>query len=109
MADPLSIISLAIELISTGVSTAAHIRNISNSVHLLSPTENALREVNGALPIFFLKWFLPDTLGQLERIDQSVLPGSDKVVLAFKDSYTSDCTQTAVAVSTSGVQDKFVT
>ena len=107
MADPLSVVSAVIELITVGVRTLAYLRDISNPVYVLSPTEQAFREFNGAITLRLLKWFLPDTLEQLERIDQSVLPGSDEVVLAFKNSYISDCTQTAVAVRFSGVHNRF--
>ena len=107
--DPLSVarsVSSVIALALVGLRTAAKLRKISNSVYLSSPTESALRKYNGAFAIWILKWFLPDTLEQLERIDQTVLPGRDEVVLAFKNSYISDCTQTAVAVSFSGVQNE---
>ena len=96
--DPLRLSTALIGLLQSYVQVTAYLVNSTSSVFLSSPTEKALRESIGTFRLLVLKWFLPDTLEQLERRDQSVLPGSDEVVLAFKNSYTSDCTQTAVAV-----------
>ena len=98
MADPLSSVGAILGLLSFGLRATASLAQISNSIYLTSPTRRALRKSIGKYAYFVVKLVLADTIDQLERIDQSVLPGSEEVVLAFKNSYISDCTQTAVAV-----------
>ena len=97
--DPLSITTAVISLVSTGIQVLRYVADTRNSVYVLSPTQQRLIKTHGRVATIALKRFLPDTWENLEKINQRILPGSEEIVLAFKTSYISDCTQTAVAVS----------
>ena len=95
-------ISSTITAVSVLVTASSTYRSLLLRIYLLSsaPTQKKLCKSYGALIALGVTSFLPNAAEQWERIDE-LLAEPEEVIFAFQRSYTSDCTQTAVAVSIS--------
>ena len=96
MTDPISIASLAIGTASLGLQVFDGIRKFNQ---FQQPAEARLRTHYGGFPTLMVKILMPDAFQRVQLVEDRIFPGDDEVVIAFRNSYISDCNMTAVAVS----------
>ena len=100
MADPFSIVTGIFGVLEYAFTAGTDYNRLLTKISRSSPSpvQQKLRNIHGPRLAFCVTYLLPETIKQWERID-GLLSEKDEVLLAFQRSYTSDCTQTAVAVS----------
>ena len=95
--DPISAVGSVIGAASLGFQIFDGIRK-SNQL-LQQPAEARLRTHYGGFPTLMVKILMPDAFQRVQLVEDRIFPGDDEVVIAFRNSYISDCNMTAVAVS----------
>jgi hypothetical protein len=99
MADPISVVGSVIGAASLGFQIFDGIRK--SNQFLQQPAEAGLRTHYGVFPTLMVKILMPDVFQRVQLVEDRIFPGDDEVVIAFRNSYISDCNMTAVAVSLS--------
>lgn len=95
MADPISVLSSVISIASLGFQIFDGIRKFNQ--FLQQPAEARLRTHYGVFPTLMVKILMPDVFQRVQLVEDRIFPGDDEVVIAFRNSYISDCNMTAVA------------
>lgn len=97
MIDSISVVSSVIGAVSLGFRIFDGIRKSNQSFQ--QPAEAKLRTNYGGFPTLMVKILMPDVFQRVQLVEDRIFPGDDEVVIAFRNSYISDCNMTAVAVS----------
>jgi hypothetical protein len=95
--DPISAVGGVIGVVSLGFHILDGIRKPSQ--FLQQPAEARLRTHYGVFPTLMVKILMLDVIQRVQLVEDRIFPGDDGVVIAFRNSYISDCNMTAVAVS----------
>ena len=94
MIEPISVVGSVIGVTSLGFRIFDGINQF-----LRQPAEAKLRTHYGRFPTLMVKILMPDAFQRVQLVEDRIFPGDDEVVIAFRNSYISDCNMTAVAVS----------
>ena len=93
MADPLSTAAAVVSILSLATQIFFYLRAYQRAT---------LSQSYGETAGFFISIFFGSTASEYERLQRVILWGNDDEALRFRDSVTSECNMTAVAVSVSG-------